>query len=38
VWRHRTPKGREYTQRDEVTKGTLPLPALRAELVLADLF
>ena len=38
VWRHRTPKGREYTQRDEVTEGTLPLPALRAELALADLF
>jgi Uma2 family endonuclease len=38
VWRHRAPKGREYTQRDEVTEGTLPLPTLGAELSLADLF
>ncbi len=28
----------EYTQRDEVTEGTLPLPALTTELTLADLF
>jgi Uma2 family endonuclease len=38
VWRHRVPQGREYTQRDEVTEGTLLLPKLRAELDLADLF
>jgi len=38
VWRHRAPRSREYTQRDEITQGTLPLPALDAELSLADLF
>ena len=38
VWRHRAPNGREYTQRDEVTGGALPLPALDAELALAELF
>lgn len=38
VWRHRAPKGREYTQRDEATEGVLPLPALDAELALAELF
>ena len=38
VWRHRAPGSREYTQRDEIIEGTLPLPALDAELNLADLF
>jgi Uma2 family endonuclease len=38
VWRHRAPKGSEYTQRDEVTEGILPLPTLNAELGLAELF
>jgi Uma2 family endonuclease len=38
VWRHRRPSGRQYTERDEVTAGTLPLPSLAAEIALADLF
>jgi Uma2 family endonuclease len=38
VWRHRAPKGPEYTQRDEVTEGKLTLPTLGAELDLAELF
>lgn len=38
VWRHHTPRGCEYTQRDEITAGALPLPALDAALDLADLF
>jgi Uma2 family endonuclease len=38
VWRHRAPKGSEYTQRDEVTEGVLPLPTLNAGLGLAGLF
>ena len=38
VWRHRMPKGREYTQRDEAKEGTLPVPGLTTELSLADLF
>lgn len=38
VWRHHKPRGREYTQRDEITAGALPLPSLDAELDLADLF
>lgn len=38
VWRHRAPRSREYTQRDEITEGALRLPALDAELDLADLF
>ena len=38
VWRHRAPGGREYTQRDELTQGVLPLPTLGADLDLAGIF
>ena len=38
VWRHRNPSNREYTRVDEVDSGTLPLPALDADLSLAELF
>jgi len=38
VWRHCAPRGREYTQRDEITEGALPLPTLGADLDLAELF
>jgi Uma2 family endonuclease len=38
VWRHRRPSGREYTQRDEITEGALPVPTLDAEISLAELF
>ena len=38
VWRHRAPRGREYTQRDELAQGALPLPTLGADLDLADVF
>jgi len=38
VWRHRAPVAREYTQFDEITEGTLPLPGLAAEISLAELF
>lgn len=38
VWRHRKPRGPEYTQRDEIAAGALPLPGLEATIELADLF
>jgi hypothetical protein len=38
VWRHRDPRGREYTRLDEVESGTLPLPTLDSGISLAELF
>lgn len=38
VWRHRAPRGGEYTQVDEIVAGVLPLPGLSTEIDLAHLF
>jgi Uma2 family endonuclease len=38
VVRHRAPSRKQYTQRDELSVGTLPLPTLRVEISLADFF
>jgi Uma2 family endonuclease len=38
VVRHRSPAHAMYRQRDEVASGALPLPTLRAELSLSELF
>jgi Uma2 family endonuclease len=38
VWRHRSPIESGYTQVDEITSGALPLPALDAEISLAEVF
>jgi Uma2 family endonuclease len=38
VVRHRAPSRKQYTERDDICAGTLPLPTLDAELGLAELF
>ena len=38
VVRHRAPGRARYGKRDEIASGALPLPTLRAEISLADLF
>jgi Uma2 family endonuclease len=38
VWRHRAPKGEQYTAIDQVRSGTLPLPLREREVAVAQLF
>jgi Uma2 family endonuclease len=38
VWRHRRPRGTQYTERDEIASGALPLPEGLGEVSLAELF
>ncbi|HZL95717.1 MAG TPA: Uma2 family endonuclease [Vicinamibacterales bacterium] len=38
VVRHRAPSGQKYTQLDEITAGTLPIPSSAAALNVRDLF
>jgi Uma2 family endonuclease len=38
VVRHRAPSGKQYSQRDDIFAGSLPLPTLDVEISLAELF